>query len=649
MHKALLPLLTALTLCPLVHAATLDEQRQLFNTTLAAAERGQDDEVDKGLRRLKNYPLVSYIRFEQLSGRLQQLTPREVERFNRDYGDTPLAGRLRWMMTTELGRREDWSAFETLYTSLNKPNAEQQCYYGRALLAQGKTQQGMNLAASLWSVGHSQPDNCDPLFASWMQRSGLSDPLALKRTLSALQEGNPSLASYASRKIQSAPTARLAELARQLYEQPDSLLRDPALVDLKTPHHRELLMLAVARLRRSDLDGAIQLWLRDRQRLAVPLEEQTEITTGLALRKAKRFEPDAEAALARLDAAQTIDEITEWRIRLALTRQDWLESERLIGRLSDSERHADRWRYWRAIARKRQGLDVNQELVALSAQRSFYGFLAAELSHSPFKLNHEPARFAPSTLTALEQQPAFRRIAELYALGRLYEARSEWNLARTTLTPEQQHAAAHLAKRWGWHNQAIRGAIQSEQWNDLDLRFPNPFPSLFDSAAKAKGIDPTWATAIARQESAFWISARSRVGARGLMQLMPQTASQTAKRHGLKLGTTNALYDPAINIPLGSAYLSDMYQRFDNNRVFATAAYNAGPHRVSRWLEQRGDLPLDIWIETIPFDETRNYVQNVLSFAVVYDRLADRPARLLSDSERETLAFHLQPKARNTL
>lgn len=637
----LLPLFCALIASSPMRADTTDNsQRELFKTTLAAAESGDIAQTDNGLQGLSNYPLKPYILYARLKQQLNTLDLAAVQAFSRQYPNTPLEGRLRYAMTTELGKRQQWKAFDTLYAGINNPSTEQQCYKGQSLLAHKKTKQAFSLAARLWRAGHSQPDVCDPLFQYWLKHGGLNDHIVEARVMAALNAGNPSLARYAARMAKGSTTKSRIQLAIQLYNQPKRLLTTPKLVTRHTANHRELLMLAVNRLRYRELDDAIQLWLRDRSRLAIPEAEQADITLRLALLKAKRFDDDARQQIAKLDPKFEYTRVTEWRIRLALSEQDWKQVSDLIAKLPPHERHKGRWRYWNSVALSHTGKDVSRALVSLSTERSFYGFLAAELSHRPFHLNHQPARFDKALIDKLASRPAFKRMAELYALGMLYDARSEWNLATQHLSDAEQYAASYLVDRWGWHNQAIRGAIQSEHWNDMQLRFPNPYPKLFDTAAEKVGIPSDWATAIARQESAFWVSARSRVGARGLMQLMPATARHTAKKHSLSLTHTADLYQPETNIRLGSAYLSDMYQRFDQNRVFATAAYNAGPRRVDSWLSQRGDLPLDIWIETIPFDETRNYVQNVLSFSVIYARLDKRPAHLLGDTERSMLALN---------
>jgi soluble lytic murein transglycosylase len=229
----------------------------------------------------------------------------------------------------------------------------------------------------------------------------------------------------------------------------------------------------------------------------------------------------------------------------------------------------------------------------------------------------------------VEQLPASRRIGELRALGRTLDARREWWWLNKTLSPEELRAAALLAKRWGWHDQAIFTLARSGYWDDLELRFPLEYLELMQRQAGRHELQLPWVLAVVRQESAFGTHAVSHAGARGLMQLMPQTARGVARRLGQPSPSHSDLLVPETNIPLGTAYLSQVYRQLDHNPVLATAAYNAGPHRVSRWLPER-TLEADIWVETIPFSETRGYVQRVMAYAVIYEkRLGREPGSIL--------------------
>lgn len=616
--------------------------RQLFAQHYSRAATATQPLDEDSRQALADYPLWPYLEYRLLRNTLEQQDEARVNAFLQQHADTPLYGRLLFAWARQTGERQQWPAFARAWQQIERPNTELQCLHGQYLLSRHQYQAAWQQARTLWSVGHSQPDLCDPLFEAWLKSDNFTSTDALKRYRAALASGREGLAAYARRFISDTSTKAEAERALALYRTPQRLLDEPEQLQPDTPAAATLLEMAVRRLARSDLEAAIRLWLRDRDRLALTPARQARLSRQLGVRLAKRFPAAPEQALlARLDPDYRLEELTAWRIRLALADGDWTQVLQLIERLPANEQASDRWRYWHAIARRGQGQPAATTLDQLARERSFYGFMAAQLIGQPYRLNHQPARFNDDQLAALGRRPAFVRIHELLALEQYSDARSEWNLATAGMSAAQIHQAAHLVSRWGWHHQGIRGAISSGRWHDMDLRFPNPYPELFSRFAGERQIDPAWALAVTRQESAFWMGARSRVGARGLMQLMPATARATARRHGIRLAGLNELRRPEVNIRLGTAYLSEMADRFNGNQTYATAAYNAGPHRVAQWLEARGELPLDVWIETIPYDETRQYVQNVLSFRVIYERLAGRSVALFSEREFDRLALNL--------
>jgi soluble lytic murein transglycosylase len=231
------------------------------------------------------------------------------------------------------------------------------------------------------------------------------------------------------------------------------------------------------------------------------------------------------------------------------------------------------------------------------------------------------------------QTPALLRAHEFHALGEAADGRREWQSALRDMTAEQQQNAALLAEQWGWHDRAIQTASKAGAWNDLQLRFPLAYRDLMQEAAHNTSLPTSWLYAITRQESTFMPDARSSAGALGLMQLMPDTAREVAR--GLRIKTSAAdLQRPEPNIRLGSTYLSSMLKRYNGNRILATAAYNAGPGRVSRLVKsQQGTVPSDVWIETLPYRETREYVQNVLAFNVIYAKRMGREKPLVEKNE----------------
>jgi soluble lytic murein transglycosylase len=182
--------------------------------------------------------------------------------------------------------------------------------------------------------------------------------------------------------------------------------------------------------------------------------------------------------------------------------------------------------------------------------------------------------------------------------------------------------AAVLAYRWQWYDRAIVTLAQSGHKDDLDLRFPFAYQEQVLSSAKRHQIDPAWVYGVVRQESAFMPDARSRAGAMGLMQLLPRTARITARLLRIPMRSKYELLEAEKNLHLGSGYLKRMLDENNGNQILATASYNAGPQRVKQWLPDT-DMPADLWVEMIPFSETRDYVRNVMAYTAIFDQRLD--------------------------
>jgi len=295
----------------------------------------------------------------------------------------------------------------------------------------------------------------------------------------------------------------------------------------------------------------------------------------------------------------------------------------------------DRWRYWLARSLEVQGQSKPaRELYHETAKlRGFYGFMAAQRTGVPYRIKNQTLKQVPDWRTASKRWPFLLRVRELLAMNEIAAARSEWihNMDRNSVA--QRIEFGHIALNQGWHQLAILASIRAEAWDALELRFPKPYKQTFSQVARERAVNMSLLYAISRQESALYPLAQSPVGARGLMQLMPATAKETAGKLGVPYRSEQQLFDPAMNIRLGSAYLKRLLDVYDGNRILAAAAYNAGPGRVKRWREQSVDKPMDVWVESIPYRETRNYVQNVLSFDLIYQHKLQQPLRFLSDRE----------------
>jgi soluble lytic murein transglycosylase len=231
-----------------------------------------------------------------------------------------------------------------------------------------------------------------------------------------------------------------------------------------------------------------------------------------------------------------------------------------------------------------------------------------------------------------------QRARELHFHGDSLDANREWSAASKNYRQQDWVAAAVLASQWQWHNKAIASMGSAKYWDDVEIRFPLAYVEPINQAAKKAGIENYLLFALARQESAFNASATSGAGAMGLVQVMPATAKSTARKHRLPYRSKKQLHSASINLPIGSSYYRDMLERFGNNRILATAAYNAGPSRVDQWLRKTdGKLPFDVWMTLIPFKETRIYVRNVMMYSAIYSRKLGLTPPMLLQHERDML------------
>jgi len=299
------------------------------------------------------------------------------------------------------------------------------------------------------------------------------------------------------------------------------------------------------------------------------------------------------------------------------------------------------WQYWRARALEQLGRD-DEALGAYrraARERNFHGFLAADRLGQPYRIGHEPLSVPATLEERVADIPAIQRMRELVLLERFIEARREWSHMINDLSTEEQEAAARLFADWGWHDRAIFTVARARNWGDIDLRFPLAFTDLILDGARSQDIDPAWAMAIARQESAFLHDVRSSAGALGIMQIMPATGRSVAGAAGVQIRNDNDILNPANNTRLGTYYLRRNLDGFGGHSMLSTAAYNAGAHRVRSWLPEAGRIDPDIWAELIPFHETRDYVQRVFAYRIIYAvRLGLTPPSL------STLLFPVTPQ-----
>jgi len=581
---------------------------------------------------LGDYPLVPYLKYQDINSRLDKLPHQDVEAFLEDYQNTWLADRLLKNWLEALASKGRWQEFESYYQP-EAVDTDLKCLYLTAKKRNGDPT-ALASVANIWNQGSSQPKRCDSLFAMWLRSDYFTTDIAWSRYVKAIDARKLALAKYV-RGLLDADQLPMADAMLDLYSHPERLdklhnqLKNNAEMD-------DVIHYGVRRFARKDSIGALYEWEKFDSAYLLDNDQRNETIEYLAYRLI--LDGYADPANRLLDRNQLVsDRVLQRQLRDSLKDQDWADVSRLIARLPEEEKETARWQYWALRAAEKQSLMSQEEISAgyrtLASQRDFYGFLSAERTQLPYSLTHVAVTSTEAEVAAISEIAAIKRSHELYKLGYLNQARMEWRYGIRDFDHTQLLAAGKLANAWGWHRKTIESLGQAKYWDDLDLRFPLIYDKEVASASQASQVAPEYLLAIARQESAFAADARSPAGAMGLMQLMPATASQTARSIGLTYHQ-NDLYKPQQNLLLGGTYLSQMLERFNGNRILATAAYNAGPHRVDKWLNPAGKgVDYDIWIETIPFDETRGYVQNVLSYSVIYSHRMGVESRLLQTSE----------------
>ena len=597
------------------------EQRKNYAAAKTALNRRQVQTYKKLIATLEDYPLLPYLEYQDIGNRLNTLPKPDVAAFLSEYPDSYLSDRLlhRWLRT--LASRQQWQDYNTFYNAeLN--DAELACNSLRARLETGD-ETAYEDVAPLWNIAESQSKACDPVFTRWITAGKLTPALLWERHSKAVQAGNTGLAGYLSRQM-AEPQKKLALLFQEVRLNP-RILAQTSRFSTQSSEMQEIILYGLQRLALQDASKALTLWQGyDAQQLfedSKRLETQYHIATRLL----RQDNQDAAESLLSSISQITSTDLTEALIRDSLRKQDWEKAYNWLTRLPVEAQQTERWLYWRARIMEEldikevDGQSVQSLYNRVAATRSFYGFLSADKLGYEYRLVDKPMLISPELQSQVEQAAGVQRARELYILGDIYGASREWFHTTRRMKTDEIVAAGRLADRWGWHRQGIQAMIDAEYWDDLQVRFPLAYQEHVATAAKATSVNPLLLLAIARQESAFSPDARSPAGALGLMQLMPATALHTAKRAGIAYSNKHDLLKPEKNIALGSRYLNQLLNQFNGNRILAAAAYNAGPTRVKQWLSKEdAKLPYDVWIETIPFHETRGYVQNVLSFSVIY-------------------------------
>lgn len=614
--------LVLLLFVPAISIATQDED---FLAAREAFRNGNAIQLDKIAARLKDSSLEPYLTSYQLHMHWDEKDTSAIKQFLSRPEDTPVIDQFRNEWLKYLGKRQRWDEFSAEYRHLvNDDDPELNCY--ALQFRQLSDENGaLHEARTKWFSGAGQPESCVTLFETAISKKIINEQDIWTRVRLALEANNLSLAKQLANKLPkkySIPSGMLDKAAAN----PDRYLTKTKW-DKNSESQRLVALFALHRLAKQFPQLAFARW----QKLVTsfPEAEQHYFYGWLAYEAARA--QDARALEWYKVAGDALLNETQlaWRARAALRVKDWHEVWTSITAMTIQQQQEAAWRYWKGRALKELGRSTDAEVLFtdLSHEYNFYGQLAAE------ELGASPAagivtvsfQTSKEELNEIQNIPGIQRTLDLYRMDLRVEAAKEWAWAIRKFDDKQLLVAAELARRYEMYDRSINAAEHTIMLHDFNLRYPAPFRETMQGRLRENGLEEAWVYGLMRQESRFASHAKSDVGAAGLMQIMPATAKWVARKMGMRDYRTSLIHETEVNLKLGTYYMKNILTSFDNNAVLASAAYNAGPARAKQW---RAEKPLEgaIYVETIPFDETREYVKKVMSNTVYYSKLFDQPS-----------------------
>ncbi|MFJ1269781.1 transglycosylase SLT domain-containing protein [Legionella lytica] len=530
---------------------------------------------------------------------------------------SPLSNKLRERWLYELARTKDWTTYNQYYQPSNDLNLV--CYEQIAKYNLGAHQEALKDSIPVWLSGESQPPACNNLFDLLMRDENFNQNLISQRIALALDRRNIQLARYLLKQYKTPHPADIQAL--------NTVVQSPSAISKLHPGglNGEFYLYGLKRMVSINMDKALQLWQQSKTSKMLNQAQQQEFLAHVALYKAMRNSEDTSAWFAKVTPQHYNDTLLDWEIRYALKRNDWKEVSTLIANSKNKE--APCWQYWLGRSLEEQGKTAEARTVyePLAKSRQYYGFLASlRLKQTPNFVNEAPIQ----DLDVLKPyQSVLDQVKSLYQNKNTLPASRLLNDFISELPKDEASALVYwIDTNLQWHGKSVYLSNTDRLNNQLILRFPLAYKTAIKQYSKKYAVSPEFIYAIIRQESGFREDATSTVGARGLMQVMPYTAGVVSKADRISYQNKDQLFLSEKNINIGVAYLKQLAKRFDNHPILMAAAYNAGPKQVVYWLKNHPPKEIDVWIETLPWQETRNYLKNVMAFYVVYQyRLNQKP------------------------
>jgi len=463
----------------------------------------------------------------------------------------------------------------------------------------------------------------------------LSQKLIWQRFELAIKARQIKLATFLAKKLTGRKSKNSASLWLRLAKNPDLIAQSSFLREVPYKQQSDMLVYAMPRLISRDVDNALHLWEINKPVYQLTPQQIDKINRGIALQLAFNKSELAYSWFKKINVDDATTRI--WAVRAALIEKNWLHVQQALDKLSTQEKQQQRWKYWQGrtfvkTSQESRGIEI---FTGLAKERSYYGFLAADYLQQDYLFENKPIQVDEQKKNSLLATETFKLNSEFRELQRDENAQlNRWDALRgakgnTLLT------AAKIAQQWKWHKLAILTVARAKNWDDVSLRFPVDYAEKIHENALLQGLDQSIVYGLVRRESMFDELAQSPVGALGLMQIMPRTGRQIARELKVPWRSKSILLEAPLNIQFGAYYYKQVLDKFSGHFALAAAAYNAGPDRVNKWLDIEGAYAADVWIETIPFKETRAYVSAVLTYALIYQSRLGKGDLMMTDFMRE--------------
>jgi soluble lytic murein transglycosylase len=613
-----------------------------LKSAIEAAEAGTFDAAR--FPGLASHPAYGWVEYAAARRNMDAMSPAQAQAFLARYKGQAVAESFRSDWLASRSRVKDWAGFRAAWVPTVK-SATLRCAELNARLATGAVDARWTQdAQAMWrTTGKALPSECDAPFAALAARGGLTPALRWERLEMAAAEWDAGVMRTAANGLPADEAALANDYAAFM-----QAVHTRALTWPKTPRSRLIASHGLARLGKSVPATAEAQLPQYAQALGFTEEDRGRVLYQIALWTVASYEPDSARRLAAVPASAYDERLHEWRVREALARSDWAAALAAIRRMGDKQRSDSRWTWFEARTAELTGdRAAAQAAYRKAAQKpDFHGFLAADRLDQPYALCPWLPDDGAQAKTAVARDPAIVRAMALYRAGRKSWAQREWDHALSRFDDRQRRLAVGVAQDNGWFDRGVFGLVNVDGKNHPEetrlyhLRFPIHHIDTIRREAARNNLDPAWVAAEIRAESVFDPNARSSANAMGLMQVLPATGAEVARKSGRPWGGAQSLYDPDTNIALGTAYLRQLMDKYGGKPYEVIAAYNAGPAPLNRWKTQRPGMDPDFWIETISYKETRDYVARVLSFSTVYDWRMSNAAGGTGDALRITDRMH---------